>query len=99
MTLKVGKEHSFIKHFKKYVLSKQQKESAKEAMLDINNCIDLPKKFDDHQLSHQKKGVRDFHISSDLVVIYYLTKNVKVSYIDVGPHAKVFNPKKKRFIN
>ncbi|QLE61570.1 hypothetical protein LROSRS0_1524 [Furfurilactobacillus rossiae] len=54
----------------------------------------MPLRFDDHQLKHQNKGVRDFHLSNDLVVVYYLVLNRKIIFIDVGPHSLVFNVKR-----
>lgn len=95
MSLNIRRLSKFDKNFKKYVTQKKDRVAFSKALDYLLYAKKLPKDYDDHQLDHQEKGVRDFHLENDLVIIYYLKIGDSINFIDVGPHKKVFNHKKK----
>ncbi|AYE39512.1 type II toxin-antitoxin system mRNA interferase toxin, RelE/StbE family [Companilactobacillus zhachilii] len=57
---------------------------------------DIPKEqYNDHQLRHQAKGIRDVHIADDLVTVYYRIIGETITMLDVGPHSKIFRHKRR----
>jgi len=83
----------FDKHLIKY-LNETDINLYKIAVSYLVASKPLPDSYDDHQLRHQKKGVRDFYLQDDKVVVYYLVKEKSITFIDVGPHSMVFKVKK-----
>lgn len=90
----VKRKHIFSKHFEKYVKSDKDKQLFMEAIQILLAGKRLPTKFDDHQLKHQQKGVRDFHLENDLVTVYYYVIDEQLVLIDVVPHNVVFKRRK-----
>lgn len=89
--MKVFKTKQFDKNFQKYVRSDGDKEKFIQVLLILTDGRKLPKnEYHDHQLLHQRNGVRDFHLASDLVVVYYRIIEDRIEFLDVGPHSKVF---------
>lgn len=94
MRVKYTKE--FKKNYKKYI----QNNTELDALLTeytglLNKGRSLPAQSRDHQLRHQIKGVRDFHLSGDMVTVYYLVRaDNTIEYINIGPHSKVFKHSK-----
>ncbi|NLR31617.1 type II toxin-antitoxin system mRNA interferase toxin, RelE/StbE family [Levilactobacillus tujiorum] len=83
----------FDKHLNKY-LDETDINLFKTAVSYLKNSMPLPESYDDHQLRYQKKGIRDFHLQSDTVVVYYLIREKSITFIDVGPHSLLFKVKK-----
>lgn len=92
MEIKVSRH--FNKSFKKYVQTAAAKKLYMLAIQLLANNQTLPAEFKDHQLQHQEKGIRDFHLSDDNAVIYYRRLGTSIELIDVGSHNKLFSSKK-----
>lgn len=88
-------KHSFDKNFAKFVKTDADKRSFTVAIRLLMDDQPLPDSYDDHQLQHQRKGIRDFHLKSDLVVVYFRIIGQTIQLIDVGPHNKLFKKYKK----
>lgn len=53
----------------------------------------LPLDFDDHALTDNYEGYREFHLSGDVIVIYKASLR-RVTLMDVGGHAAMFGHRK-----
>lgn len=85
--MEVQYSKSFKKNYKKYV---QNNSDLRTLFIEYTSLIELgrglPEKAKDHQLKHQVKGMRDFHLSSDMVTVYYLVRSDNVvEYIYWSP--------------
>ena len=50
----------------------------------------LPKEARDHQLKGELSNFREFHISGDLLVLYYIENNT-LNLVRIGSHSELFN--------
>ena len=66
-------------HFSKYILY----------LSKLIEQIPLPKEALDHPLKGEYKDCREFHISGDLLVIYFVTDDT-LNLIRIGSHSQLF---------
>lgn len=60
------------------------------ALMCLKKNIPLPASFRDHELSGKLKGIREFHLLFDMLVLYQVNKAEKVIYLlRLGPHSEV----------
>lgn len=89
--MKVKIRKSFRKHAKKYVQTPLEKKNLSNVIDFFYKNKKMPTDLQDHQLRHQIQGVRDCHLSTNLVIIYYISNDQqRAELIDVGPHDVVF---------
>jgi len=50
---------------------------------------ELPKEAKDHALKGNWKGYREFHISGDLILIYFTTET-ELTLVRIGTHSQLF---------
>ena len=55
----------------------------------LSNDMPLPKQARDHALLGEYKDSREFHIGSDMLVIYMVDGDV-IKLLRIGTHAKLF---------
>ena len=67
------------KHFAKYILY----------LAKLIEGKPLPKEALDHQLEGEYKDCREFHISGDLLVIYFIEDDT-LNLIRMGSHSQLF---------
>jgi len=87
--LKVKRHKSFIKEFKNIKLSDQY---FSKYIVYISRLIEeksLPKEALDHALKGEYNDCREFHISGDLLIIYFIKDNT-VHLIRIGSHSQLF---------
>ena len=65
-------------------------EELETALMCLKNNKPLPVNFRDHELSGKFKGIREFHLLFDMLVLYQVNKAEKVIYLlRLGPHSEV----------
>ena len=87
--LKVKRHKLFIKDLRDAKLSDQH---FSKYILYLSKLIEqtpLPKKALDHPLKGEYKDCREFHISGDLLVIYFVTDDT-LNLIRIGSHSQLF---------
>lgn len=87
---------------RKVILEKQFKRDAKKHFLEfatpawaeilhcLCNDLELPKKYQDHELIGNFKGIRDYHVRPDLVLLYTKKDNDYLQLIRIGSHSDLF---------
>ncbi len=93
--LQMIRDKRFAKHFRQFITHDRDKQAFKAAYLLLKQGKPLPDAYHDHQLRHQRKGIRDFHLNDDMVVVYYRIVNEQIQFLDVGAHSKLFKKYKK----
>jgi len=59
-------------------------------LAELINERDLPQEAKDHSLSGKYQDTREFHISGDLLIIYFTTQTELV-LIRIGTHSQLFD--------
>jgi len=81
----------FLKDLKKLKLTRTQAERLKTYKNILVNCGILPKESKNHKLISNHNGFREFHIGSDIVVIYFLNKkDNRIVFARIGSHSELF---------
>lgn len=53
--------------------------------------MNLPKKYRDHELTGNMKGIRECHVKPDALLLYYVIDEQGVLKLyDLGSHAQMF---------
>ncbi len=87
--LKVKRHKLFIKELRNAKLSDQH---FSKYIVYLSKLIEekpLPKEALDHPLKGEYKDCREFHISGDLLVIYFVTDDT-LNLIRIGAHSQLF---------
>jgi len=87
--LKVKRHKLFIKDLRDTKLSDQHFSKYILYLSKLIEQIPLPKEALDHPLKGEYKDCREFHISGDLLVIYFIT-NDTLNLIRIGSHSQLF---------
>ncbi|MBS4406137.1 type II toxin-antitoxin system YafQ family toxin [Campylobacter vulpis] len=89
MSCTIKREKSFIKDFHKATLNDTEfnRLIAYTALLQEGKA--LPKEASDHALKGEYKGYREFHIGSDMLVVYKKMDSM-IYLIHLGTHAQIF---------
>lgn len=81
------------KQFKKDMAKLKMKDEQYGKYIDYLSRLvrdeDLPQEAKDHSLIGNYAGHREFHISSDLLLIYYQIEN-KIVLVRIGTHSQLF---------
>jgi mRNA interferase YafQ len=89
LTLELSKR--FKKSLKKYKHNKQVLQELKLVIDYLVNQTSLPQKYSDHELTGNKKGIRECHIKPDTLLLYYVIDEQGVLRLyDLGSHAQMF---------
>jgi mRNA interferase YafQ len=89
LTLELSKR--FKKSLKKYKHNKQVLQELKLVLDYLVNQTNLPQKYQDHELTGSKKGIRECHVKPDTLLLYYVIDEQGVLRLyDLGSHAEMF---------
>ncbi len=87
--LKVKRHKLFIKELKNAQLSDQHFSKYIVYLSKLIESKPLPPEALDHPLKGEYRDCREFHISGDLLVIYFIADNT-LNLIRIGSHAQLF---------
>lgn len=86
---KLEREKSFIKDFHRTNLNDREFDNFIKYTSLLCEGEDLPKEAKDHALKGQWLSFREFHIASDMLVIYKIY-NESIKLIRLGTHSQLF---------
>nr|WP_156300077.1 type II toxin-antitoxin system YafQ family toxin [Streptobacillus canis] len=89
-------EIKFTTQFKKYVKLVKKQNKNLDLMFDIieklANGEKIDKKYRDHSLYGNYKGVRECHLEPDLLLLYQYKEEILVLLLTIlGSHSEIFN--------
>jgi mRNA interferase YafQ len=87
--LKIKRHKLFIKDLRDTKLSDQHFSKYILYLAKLIEQQPLPKEALDHPLKGEYKDCREFHISGDILVIYFI-KDETLNLIRIGSHAQLF---------
>lgn len=87
--LKVKRHKLFTKELRNAKLSDQHFSKFIVYLAKLIEIKPLPPEALDHPLKGEYKDCREFHISGDLLVIYFITDDT-LNLIRIGSHAQLF---------
>ena len=87
--LKIRKQKSFQKDLLKEKMSDSHYTKYIVYLSKLINEEALPKEAKDHALSGVWKDTREFHISGDLLIIYFIA-NDELVLVRMGSHSQLF---------
>jgi len=86
--LNVVRGNKFNKSIKKY---KNKKKELQEFYKVIDFLIDekeIPKKYEDHELKGNMKGIRELHLGFDDLLLYFIrSEENELILVDIGTHS------------
>ena len=88
--LTIRRQKSFLKDLSKVKMSNQHYSKYISYLAKLLNEEDLPAEARDHNLTGDYKDTREFHISGDLILIYFAT-DTELVLIRIGSHSQLFN--------
>lgn len=90
--LEIITTQKFRKSFKKVSKYKDFKEEELEqVLLLLKSGKKLDTKYRDHNLFGDMKGLRECHVSSDILLIYKIEKEIlTLVLMDIGSHSELF---------
>ena len=89
MALIIKREKSFIKDFDKIKLNDTEFQKFINFVSLLSKGETLPKEARDHQLLGEYRDCREFHIGSDMLVIYMIDSD-RIRLLRIGTHAQLF---------
>jgi len=92
MKYRVFKAKRFRKNLKKMLRRGKDVNKLNEVVLKLAQGETLPPKYRDHALSGDLDGLRDCHIESDWVLLYFYTSTSELvlTLTDTGTHSDLF---------
>ena len=87
--LKVKRHKLFVKELRNAKLSDQHFSKYIVYLARLIESNPLPKEALDHPLKGEYQDCREFHISGDLLVIYFI-EDETLNLIRIGSHAQLF---------
>ncbi|MCD6172373.1 MAG: type II toxin-antitoxin system YafQ family toxin [Sulfurimonas sp.] len=88
--LTIRRQKSFLKDLSKVKMSNQHYSKYISFLAKLLNKEDLPIESKNHPLIGKYKDTREFHISGDLILIYFATDKELV-LIRIGSHSQLFD--------
>jgi mRNA interferase YafQ len=87
--LKIKRHKTFIKEFNNIKLSDQHFSKYIVYLSKLIEGKSLPQEALDHPLKGEYSDCREFHISGDLLVIYFIADDT-LNLIRIGSHSQLF---------
>lgn len=87
--LKVKRHKLFIKELRNANLTDQHFSKYIVYLSKLIQSQPLPKEALDHQLKGEYQDCREFHISGDLLIIYFIEEDT-LNLIRIGSHSQLF---------
>jgi len=88
--LTLRRQKSFAKDLMKVKMSNQHYSKYILYLAKLLNNEILPTEAKDHSLMGEYKDTREFHISGDLILIYFIT-DMELVLVRIGTHSQLFN--------
>ncbi|MCF6764325.1 type II toxin-antitoxin system YafQ family toxin [Thiotrichales bacterium 19S3-7] len=89
--LDVIRKKQFIKSLKKYRSNKPVLIELEKVVRLLVNELPIPKKYKDHELKGNFKGIRELHLKPDDLLLYVKIEGESIILIDIGNHANLLN--------
>ena len=87
--LSVVKGNKFNKSIKKYKSKKKILEEFYKVLELLINEKEIPKKYRDHELKGNMKGIRELHLGFDDLLLYFVrNEENELILVDIGSHSK-----------
>lgn len=88
----VSPNKKFKKQLRKLGLSGSFNREKLDVLLDIlASRKELPSTYHDHELKGNMGGLRECHLSRDLVIVYEVDERIKeILLYEIGSHAEIF---------
>lgn len=87
--LNVVKSNKFNKSIKKYKSKKKVLEEFYKVLEILITQKDIPKKYKDHELKGNMKGIRELHLGFDNLLLYFIrNEENELILVDIGSHSK-----------
>ncbi len=90
MTLLLQQTSTFKRCLKKYRHDKKLLTILKEVVDLLVNEKLIPRKYKDHVLSGNYKGVRELHLRPDDLLLYVKVDGEKIILMALGSHSEIF---------
>ena len=88
--LAIRRQKSFLKDLAKVKMSNQHYSKYITYLAKLINQEELPLEARDHPLTGNYSDTREFHISGDLLLIYFST-DTELVLIRIGTHSQLFD--------
>lgn len=88
--LTIRRQKLFLKDLIKVKMSNQHYSKYISYLAKLLNEENLPVEARDHSLTGEYQDTREFHISGDLLIIYFITETELV-LIRIGTHSQLFD--------
>jgi mRNA interferase YafQ len=79
----------FKKDFKKYQHKQKVIDDLNDVLEILVNERQMPEKYQDHPLTGNYKGSREYHIKPDVLLVYYVSDGV-LTIQRIGSHSELF---------
>ncbi|MDA0911728.1 MAG: type II toxin-antitoxin system mRNA interferase toxin, RelE/StbE family [Proteobacteria bacterium] len=56
----------------------------------MSNNRPIPRKYKDHELKGNLKGIRELHLKPDDLLLYLKIDGESITLLDIGSHASIF---------
>lgn len=88
--LQLAQTTTFKKCLKRYKHNKVVLEELKKVVKILVNEEAIPAKYCDHLLKGKYTGVRELHLKSDDLLLYFKQKDEKIVLVALGSHSEIF---------
>ncbi|TNF65401.1 MAG: type II toxin-antitoxin system YafQ family toxin [Gammaproteobacteria bacterium] len=89
--LDVIRKKQFIKSLKKYRSNKPVLIELEKVVRLLVNELPIPKKYKDHELKGNFKGIRELHLKPDDLLLYVKIEGESIILIDIGNYSNLLN--------
>ncbi|WP_395946348.1 type II toxin-antitoxin system YafQ family toxin [Caedibacter taeniospiralis] len=88
--LEIIQKKRFIKSLKKYRANKAVLQELRILIALLISEKPIPRKYKDHELKGNLKGIRELHLKPDDLLLYIKVDGNSITFIDIGSHASIF---------
>ena len=86
--LNVVRGNKFNKSIKKYKNKKKELQEFYKVLDFLINEKEIPKKYKDHELKGNMKGIRELHLGFDDLLLYFIkNEENELILVDMGTHS------------
>ena len=86
--LNVVRGNKFNKSIKKYKNKKKELQEFYKVLDFLINEKEIPKKYKDHELKGNMKGIRELHLGFDDLLLYFIrNEENELILVDIGTHS------------
>ena len=86
--LNIVSGNKFKRSIKKYKNKKKELQELYKVLYFLINEKEIPKKYKDHELKGNMKGIRELHLGFDDLLLYFIrNKKNELILVDIGTHS------------